>query len=53
MIGVVVDGADNDASRPGRDTSERGAFEIAPLISGLHVFHFTSVAGGDPFKKVL
>src|ERR1700722_12313470 len=53
ILCVVVDGANDDASRPGRDAGERGALEIAAIVARSHVFHFAGVASGNPFGKML
>src|ERR1700722_994028 len=53
ILCVVVDGANDDASRPGRDASERGALEIAAIVARFQVFHFASMASGNPFGKML
>ena len=53
MPGVVVDGADDHTSRPGRDASERSALEVAAVIAGFQVFHFAGMARGNPFRKML
>ena len=53
MLGVVVDGADDHAARPGRDPRERSAFEIAGIVARFQVFHLAGVAGGDPRREML
>ena len=53
ILCVVVDGADDDASCPGRNARERGPFESAVIVARFQVFHFAGMAGGNPFGKVL
>ena len=49
---VVVDGADDDAPRPGSGGPKRSALELPSLVAGLHVFHLTGMSGCDPLWKM-
>ena len=53
MIRVVVDGADDHASRPRSNVRQRRALEIAAVVAGFEIFHFSGVAGCDPGGKMI
>src|SRR5579862_1632869 len=51
MGGVVIDGADDYAARPGGDSGQRGALEFSGVVARFQIFHFALLAVGDPFGK--
>src|ERR1700676_3884401 len=53
MRRVVVDRADDYASRPRCGRAERGALELSRVVAGFHVFHFSGVSGFDPIWKMI
>src|SRR5580692_858105 len=52
MSGVVVDGTDDHAARPGHGRAQRLTLQVAGLVALLEVLHFAGVSGGDPFGKM-
>src|ERR1700676_309126 len=52
MLRVVIDGTDDNTSRPGGDAGERGTLKIAALVTRFQVFHFAGVASGYPLGKM-
>ena len=53
VSGVVVDGADNHASRPRESRFGRCAFEFPVFAPSLEIFHFPGTASCDPFREVV
>src|SRR5436305_1663369 len=53
MRGVVIDGTDDHAARPGGNARERGSLQSALLVACLHVLHLTGATGSNPIGKML
>ena len=50
--GVVVDGADDDASCPWSGVLQRGPLEVAFGVPRLHICHLAGVSGRNPLRKI-
>lgn len=53
MRRVVVDRANNHASRPWCHRPKRSASELSSLVACLHIFHLSGVSRFDPIRKVV
>ena len=51
MPGVVVEGADYQAARPGSDSGEGRALEFSSHVARFQVLHIAVLSVGDPCGK--